>query len=95
MFEDVASTEVAGFERQDSNLLVRYSTGDVLTVQYFFSSPTYQIEKFTFADGVTWTPNDINTFVSALASFGGGSAMMGSAYASHEQASSHYVLAAH
>ncbi|MGN8033439.1 calcium-binding protein, partial [Pseudomonas sp. 22189] len=43
-----------------SDLLIRYGTNDTLTVQSFFTGAEWSIEKFQFADGVTWTSVDVS-----------------------------------
>ncbi|MBP5954022.1 calcium-binding protein [Pseudomonas sp. P42] len=60
-FTDINSTDITGFERTGySDLLIRYGTNDTLTVQSFFTGAEWSVEKFQFADGVTWTSADVS-----------------------------------
>ena len=53
-FDDLPSTEVAGFIRQGSDLVLYYGLDDQLTVRNFFDGTAYQIEAFQFSDGVVF-----------------------------------------
>ncbi|UIT36681.1 hemolysin [Xylella fastidiosa subsp. morus] len=55
-FADVASTALTALERKDNDLVIKYGTGDQLTVIEYFNPnySGYKIEQFTFSDGVTW-----------------------------------------
>jgi Ca2+-binding RTX toxin-like protein len=53
-FTDVKSTEVTSIERLGDNLVIKYGTGDQVTVENQFTSDTYEIEQIKFSDGVTW-----------------------------------------
>ncbi|WP_276525573.1 calcium-binding protein, partial [Xylella fastidiosa] len=53
-FADVASTALTALERKDSDLVIKYGTGDQLTISNYFYSAEYKVEQFTFSDGVTW-----------------------------------------
>ncbi|QJP51531.1 hemolysin [Xylella fastidiosa subsp. multiplex] len=53
-FADVASTALTALERKDNDLVIKYGTGDQLTISNYFYSAEYKVEQFTFSDGVTW-----------------------------------------
>jgi Ca2+-binding RTX toxin-like protein len=53
-FSDVASTALTGLERKGNDLVLSYGTSDQVIVGSYFSDAVYEIEKFTFSDGVTW-----------------------------------------
>ena len=52
-FEDVKSTEVT-ISRVRDDLVLMFGSGDQTTVTRFFESKKFQVENFTFSDGVTW-----------------------------------------
>ncbi|HHW4669316.1 MAG TPA: calcium-binding protein, partial [Xylella fastidiosa subsp. multiplex] len=55
-FADVASTALTALERKDNDLVIKYGTGDQLTISNYFP-PGFsdaKIEQFMFSDGVTW-----------------------------------------
>ncbi|QPC02220.1 calcium-binding protein [Xylella fastidiosa subsp. multiplex] len=55
-FADVASTALTALERKDNDLVIKYGTGDQLTISSYFH-PGFsdaKIEQFMFSDGVTW-----------------------------------------
>ncbi|WP_211442385.1 calcium-binding protein [Collimonas humicola] len=58
-FTDVASSEILAVMRDGTNLIIKYGTSDELRVESYFYSSHYQVEQFTFSDGVTWTLEDI------------------------------------
>ena len=51
---DVASTDITAVERRVNDLVLTYGTANQLTVSNYFSSASYRIEQFSFADGVSW-----------------------------------------
>ncbi|WP_181259230.1 calcium-binding protein [Pseudoduganella armeniaca] len=56
-FNDLKSTDLAGFERAGADLLIRFSSGDQLALKgYYYSDGygEYKINQIRFADGVTW-----------------------------------------
>jgi len=54
-FEDVASTALRAVKRAGNDLILEYGTADRLTIQYFYLDPYYQVDRFAFSDGVTFT----------------------------------------
>ena len=62
-FTDVKSTEVTSIERLGDSLVIKYGTGDQLTVENQFTSDTYEIEQIKFSDGVTWNEAAIKSRV--------------------------------
>ncbi len=54
-FSDVASTALTAVQRVGSDLVIKYGTDDVLTLQSQFSGAAYEINQFKFSDGVTLT----------------------------------------
>ncbi|MGN8033431.1 calcium-binding protein, partial [Pseudomonas sp. 22189] len=60
-FTDVKSTDISGFERPNPyDLVLRYGTGDAITIQSYFSGADSSVEEFHFSDGVTWTSVDVS-----------------------------------
>ncbi|CAA9332810.1 MAG: Alkaline phosphatase, partial [uncultured Gemmatimonadetes bacterium] len=54
-FDDVPSTGITGVRTVGYDLVVEYGTGDAVTLQNFFQGADYQVNRFEFSDGVTWT----------------------------------------
>ncbi len=64
-FTNLKSTEVTSVARVSPNdLILRYGATDSITISSFFSSGSYQVEKFAFSDGVTWSVSAINAIMS-------------------------------
>ncbi len=57
-FEDVASTAITAVRSSGYDLVVEYGTGDSVTLQNFFHGTDYQVSRFQFSDGVTWTQTE-------------------------------------
>ena len=75
-FTDVASSEITQVERIGLDLIIRYGTGDVVTVDdhYNTSSSSKRVERIRFADGIEWGLADLATRVVGTSSddkFGG------------------------
>ncbi|WP_238841752.1 calcium-binding protein, partial [Xylella fastidiosa] len=49
-------TALTALERKENDLVIKYGTGDQLTVIVYFNASYsgYKIEQFTVSDGVTW-----------------------------------------
>jgi Ca2+-binding RTX toxin-like protein len=56
LFEDVQSTELRGLRRSGNHLILEYGVDDQVTIQNHYYSSSYQVNQFTFSDGVTLTP---------------------------------------
>jgi Ca2+-binding RTX toxin-like protein len=54
-FEDVASTELRQLRKSGNDLIIAYGESDSITLKDHFYSTAYQIDRFTFSDGVTLT----------------------------------------
>ena len=55
-FEDVTSTDLRGLRRVGIDLILDYGTTDQVTIQNHYAGAAYQLNQFTFSDGVTLTP---------------------------------------
>ena len=62
-FTDVASTDVTSVLRISNNLYLRYGATDQVMISNYFNSNPFEIERFEFADGVSWTEADIKARV--------------------------------
>jgi trimeric autotransporter adhesin len=58
-FTDVPSTGVTGVRTSGKDLVVEYGNGDSVTIQNHFGSAQWQVNRFEFSDGVTWTATDL------------------------------------
>lgn len=58
-FTDVASNELKGLERINNDLIINYGNGDKITVQTHFPGDVGEINRFEFADGVSWDQNQL------------------------------------
>jgi Ca2+-binding RTX toxin-like protein len=56
LFEDVTSTGLRGLRRLGNDLILDYGTNDSVTVQNYYAHIFYEVNQFTFSDGVTLTP---------------------------------------
>ncbi len=64
-FINVKSTGITSVARDNaSGLVLRYGAADSITISSFFSSGSYQVEKFAFSDGVTWSVSAIDAIMS-------------------------------
>jgi len=66
VFEDVSSTEVRALERRGSDLVISYGESDTVRVESYFSDASYRVERFQFADGVSWGDAAIKARVQTL-----------------------------
>ncbi len=62
----MASTEVTSLQRSGNNLFLYYGASDRVMISNYFSSNAYEVERFVFSDGVTWTETDIRALVQTL-----------------------------
>jgi Ca2+-binding RTX toxin-like protein len=58
-FDDLSSSDVLAVERRNSDLLLHFNGGSQLTVVMHFIPPLSRVESFQFADGITWTDQDL------------------------------------
>ncbi|UMR30726.1 hypothetical protein MJ904_00120 [Massilia sp. MB5] len=58
-FMDVASNELKGLERVNTDLIIHYGNGDKITVQTHFPGDVGEINRFEFANGVSWDLNQL------------------------------------
>ena len=58
-FDDLSSSDVLAVERRNSDLLLHCNGGSQLTVVMHFIPPLSRVESFQFADGITWTDQDL------------------------------------
>ena len=58
-FEDVPSTGLTGLRQSGNDLILEYGSSDSITITNYFSGTSYQIDRFTFSDGVTYTPEEL------------------------------------
>ena len=59
VFEDIDPSMISAVERSGYHLVIRLQNGETLTVQNHFYSAGYQVESFEFADGTSWSVQDI------------------------------------
>jgi Ca2+-binding RTX toxin-like protein len=62
-FSDVASSDVTSVLRMGNHLYLQYGETDRVTVSNYFMGDNYEVERFVFSDGVTWTEADIKARV--------------------------------
>jgi Ca2+-binding RTX toxin-like protein len=66
-FMDINSTAVTA-QRNGSTLILSVNgTTDSVSIDSYFNSTTYQIEKIAFADGVIWTPSIVTNLATNIA----------------------------
>ncbi|MBQ0961948.1 calcium-binding protein, partial [Ideonella sp. 4Y11] len=55
-FADLASTRLSALERRDNNLVLRFDSGEQVTIsnQFYSEGTGFRIEQFAFSDGVSW-----------------------------------------
>ncbi len=60
-FTDVESSEIAQVEHSGDDLIIRYGSGDAITVSghYLTSTTSRRIERIKFSDGVEWALADL------------------------------------
>jgi Ca2+-binding RTX toxin-like protein len=58
-FVELSSLDVQAVERRNSDLQLQFHSGGLLTVPFHFVSPFNRIDALHFADGVTWTDQDL------------------------------------
>jgi Ca2+-binding RTX toxin-like protein len=54
-FADVPSTGITSVRNSGSNLVLEYGSGDTVTIQNHFNALEYQVSRYEFSDGVSWT----------------------------------------
>lgn len=58
-FEDVSSTGLSSVSRSGNDLVLTYGSGDTVTIKNDYSGTAYQVNQFTFSDGVTYTRDQL------------------------------------
>ena len=58
-FADVKSTELTAVKAQGYDLILEYGEGDRVIIQNHFSASYYQLQQFSFADGVSLTTGQL------------------------------------
>ena len=62
-FDDGISASDITVSRNNTNLLMTIgSTGEVITLKYFFGSSREEIDKVEFSDGTVWTTDDLKSY---------------------------------
>ncbi len=62
----VASTKIAAVERRANDLELSYGKAAQLTISNYFGNASFCIEKFSFADGVSWDDTAIKARVMTI-----------------------------
>ncbi|VEI58131.1 Cyclolysin [Pasteurella multocida] len=69
-FLDINNPEKLWFSRKDNHLLItNLDTSDTVTVNYWYSSQKYQVERIELGDGRSLDPSQVDKLVSAMAAF--------------------------
>ncbi|WP_167383018.1 calcium-binding protein [Pasteurella oralis] len=69
-FVDINNPEKLWFSRKDNHLLItNLDTTDTVTVNYWYSSQKYQVERIELGDGRSLDPSQVDKLVSAMAAF--------------------------
>ncbi|WP_034292686.1 cadherin-like domain-containing protein [Herbaspirillum sp. RV1423] len=58
-FADIASTGLKGLKRNDWDLIISYGRYDTVTIRSYFLADHLKPAQFSFADGVTWSPEQL------------------------------------
>lgn len=66
LFADMASTEINSLQKLNNDLVISFGKSDQLTVSNYFTDPNYQIEEFSFGDGISWDDAAIKARVMML-----------------------------